>query len=61
MLVSRSEILVHLFYKFQAVCPENLHEINEEIQGMFDKVSVSPLALLNDHLGVPNDKATKEK
>ena len=41
--------------------PENLHEVNEEVQGMFDEVSVSPLALFNDHLGAPNNKATKEK
>ena len=41
--------------------PENLHEVDEKVQRMFDEVSVSPLAFLNDHLGVPNDKATKEK
>ena len=40
---------------------ENLHEVNEKVHGMFDEVSVSLLAFLNDHLGIPDCKATEEK
>ena len=41
--------------------PENLHEVNEKVQGMFDEVSVSTFAFLNDHLGVPHDETTEKE
>ena len=53
--------MYYLLHEKNNNSPENLHEVNEEVQGMLDEVFVSPLALLNDHLGVPNNKATEEK
>ena len=53
--------MYYLLHEKNNNSPENLHEVNEKVQGMFDEVSVSPLAFLNNHLGVPNDKATEEK
>lgn len=41
--------------------PEDLNEVNEELDGVADEVAVSATFLLNDHLGVPNDEATEEK
>lgn len=39
---------------------EDLHEVNEEVEGVGDEVLVPAATLLDDHLGVVDDKAAED-
>ena len=40
---------------------EDLHKVNEKVEGMSDEVSVASSSLFNDHLGIPHDESTEHK
>ncbi len=58
---SKAENFFYLAGENDENLPEDLNEVNEELDGVADEVAVSATFLLNDHLGVPNDEATEEK
>ena len=62
-LLSLGLLVVSVFFLHEQDddSPENLHEVNEEVQRVFNEVSVSPFAFLNDHLGIPHYKATEKE
>lgn len=40
---------------------ENLHEVNEKVQGMGNEILVSTSAPFDDHLCVPHDESTEQQ
>ena len=41
--------------------PEDLDEVDEELDGVADVVAVAAPLLLDDHLGVPDDEAAEQQ
>ena len=51
----------HLLHEEDEDLPEDLGEVDEELEGVGDEVLVSAASLLNDHLGVVHDESTEEE
>ncbi len=53
--------LSHLLHEDDEDLPEDLDEVDEEVEGMGDEVPVPAAPLLDDHLGVPDDEPAEEE
>jgi hypothetical protein len=53
-------VSILLLHKKNKNFPEDLHEINEEVQGVGNEVSVSSTSLEDDELGIVHDETAED-
>ena len=54
-------ITTYLLHEENQNLSENLHEVDEKVERVSDKVPVSSATLQNDHLCIPDDEAAEKK